>query len=364
MSLKAKAAVAYAPNEPLCIEEVTLDPPSEGEVVVQIAASGLCHTDLSILEGKSPLFSSFPVVLGHEGAGVVVDVGPGVTTLKPGDHVVSYSAECGVCPGCTSRHGNICYAAMAYSPVPTIAAQKGRAWAGLGLGTFSELMVCREIMLANVRKDAPFDQISYLSCGAATGIGAAMFTAKVEAGTSVIVFGLGGIGLNVIQGARMAGAKTIIGVDLNDSKGEAAMRLGATHVVNPRNIEGDLVGHLVELTQGGADYTFEAVGNVKLMQQALASARIGWGICTVIGVAPIGDVIPVAPLDLLMGRKLQGCSMGGIRGRSQLPEMVDWLMDGRFDLESLITHRLDLESINEGFELMKTGQSLRSIIQF
>ena len=364
MSVEAIAAVAYKANTPMVIEDVVLDPPGEGEVLVEIKASGLCHTDLGILEGHSPFSKVFPIVLGHEGAGVVIDVGPGVTDLKPGDHVVSFSAECGVCPACRSKKGNICDGAMVGPSEPTIAVQGGRAWPGLGLGTFSSKMVAPVIKLANVRQDAPFDQISYLSCGAATGIGAAIFTAGVEPGSSVIIFGLGGIGLNVVQGARMAGAKTIIGVDVNPIKGEAAMRLGATQFVNPREVEGDIVGHLNELTGGGADYTFEAVGNPTLMQQALASARIGWGVCTVIGVAPEGESMQVSPLDLLMGRKLQGSSMGGIRGRSQLPELVDWLMEGRFDLASLITHRMPIEDINHGFDLMKSGESLRSVIMF
>jgi S-(hydroxymethyl)glutathione dehydrogenase/alcohol dehydrogenase len=346
----------------MTVEEVVLDPPGEGEVLVELKASGLCHTDLSILEGHSPIFNSFPVVLGHEGAGVVIEVGAGVSDLVPGDHVVSFAAECGVCSLCKSSKGNLCEAAMAFPPVPTIGAQRSRAWAGQGLGTFANHMVARAITLANVRKDAPFDEISYLSCGAATGIGAAIYTAQVEPGATVIIFGLGGIGLNVVQGARMAGASTIIGVDVNPMKGDAAIRLGATYFVNPREIDGDLVGHLNELTRGGADYTFEAVGNTRLMEQALAAARIGWGVCTVIGVAPEGETIRVPPLELLMGRKLQGCAMGGLRGRSQVPELVDWLMEGRFNLASLITHRMPLDAINDGFDLMKRGESLRSVI--
>lgn len=364
MGFHTQAAVALAPNERMTIEDVLLDPPGDGEVLVELKAAGLCHSDLSILEGHSPFFKSFPLVPGHEGAGVVVEVGPGVTDLVPGDHVLSFAAECGVCGGCHSIKGNICEAAMAYSPVPTIGAQSGRVWAAQGFGTFANHMVARSITLAKVRKDAPFDEISFLSCGAATGIGAAIHTAKVEAGSSVIVFGLGGIGLNVIQGAKMSGATTIIGVDVNPMKGDAALRLGATHFVNPRAIEGDVVGHLNELTRGGADYTFEAVGNIQLMEQALASARIGWGVCTVIGVPPEGQTMDVHPLSLLMGRKLQGCAMGGLRGRSQVPELVDWLMEGKFDLASLISHRLTLDGINDGFELMKRGESLRSVVIF
>ena len=364
MTFPTRAAVAYAPAEKLLIEDVALDPPGEGEVLIEMRAAGFCHTDLSILEGHSPFFKSFPLVPGHEGAGIVIDIGPGVTDLAPGDHVLSFAAECGVCNGCRSSKGNICEAAMVYPTAPTIGTKNGRVWAAQGLGTFANHMVARSVTLAKVRKDAPFDQISYLSCGAATGIGAAIHTAKVEPNSSVIVFGLGGIGLNVVQGAKMAGATTIIGVDVNPMKGDAAMRLGASHFVNPRAIEGDIVGHLNELTRGGADYTFEAVGNVHLMEQALATARIGWGVCTVIGVPPEGETMNVHPLGLLMGRKLQGCAMGGLRGRSQIPELVDWLMEGRFDLASLISHRLSLDEINDGFDLMKSGESLRSVVLF
>ena len=364
MGVQTRAAIAYAAGDRMTVEDVVLDAPGVGEVLVELKASGICHTDLGILQGHSPIYKNFPVVLGHEGAGIVIEVGSGVTDLVPGDHVVSFAAECGVCRLCRSPKGNLCEAAMAFPDHPTIGAQRGRVWAGQGLGTFANHMVARGITLAKIRKDAPFDEISYLSCGASTGIGAAIHTAQVAPGSTVIIFGLGGIGLNVVQGARMAGATTIIGVDVNPTKGNAAIRLGATHFVNPRHVDGDLVGHLNELTCGGADYTFEAVGNTSLMEQALAAARIGWGVCTVIGVAPEGETIRVPPLDLLMGRKLQGCAMGGLRGRSQMPELVDWLMEGRFDLASLITHRLKLDAINEGFDLMQQGQSLRSVIIF
>lgn len=364
MTIKTEAAVAYQANTPFVIEDVTLRPPGEGEVLVELKAAGLCHTDLGVLEGHSPVFNSFPVVLGHEGAGVVVDVGPGVIGLKPGDHVLSFAAECRVCAACRQPKGNFCESAIVYNTAPTLRSNRGDIYAGYGVGAFARHMVTREIALVKVRKDAPFDEISYLSCGATTGIGAAMFTARVESGSSVIVFGLGGIGLNVIQGARMAGAKTIIGVDIDDNKGAIALKLGATNFVNSKKIEGDLVGHLNELTRGGADYTFEAVGNIQLMEQALAAARIGWGVCTVIGVAPIGKTIGVGPFDLIMGRKLQGTALGGVRGRSQLPELVDWLMEGRFDLKSLITQRLPLEGINEGYAAMKRGESLRSVLVF
>jgi len=365
LPIHTKAAVAYRANDPMVIEEVELDPPAQGEVLVELKAAGLCHTDLGMWEGHSPIGSVFPVVLGHEGAGIVLDVGPGVTDLKPGDHVIAFAPECRVCGSCQSPKGNFCEeAASGYGSAPSIHAGNTPIFAGYGVGTFANHMVTTASRLANVRKDAPFDEISYLSCGATTGLGAALFQAKVEPGSSVVVFGLGGIGLNIIQGARMAGATTIVGVDINDAKGAMALQLGATHFVNPKIIDGDLVGHLTEMTQGGADYTFEAVGNIKLMEQALATARIGWGVCTVVGVAPVGEKIGVSPFDLIMGRKLQGTAMGGVRGRSQLPQIVDWLMDGKFDLKSLITARMPLEQINEGYAAMKRGEGLRSIITF
>jgi S-(hydroxymethyl)glutathione dehydrogenase/alcohol dehydrogenase len=365
VAIRTKAAVAYHANEPMTVEEVVLDPPAAGEVLVEVKAAGLCHTDLGMLEGHSPIGSIFPVVLGHEGAGIVLDVGPGVTDLRPGDHVIAFAPECRMCGSCHSPKGNFCESAMSgYGTEPSITAGDRRIFAGYGVGTFANHLVTTESRLANVRKDAPFDEISYLSCGATTGLGAALFTAKVEPGASVIVFGLGGIGLNIIQGARMAGATTIIGVDINDAKGAMALQLGATHFVNPKTVEGDLVGHLNELTRGGADYTFEAVGNIKLMEQALAAARIGWGVCTVVGVAPVGEAISVMPFDLIMGRKLQGTAMGGVRGRTQLPEIVDWLMEGKFDLKSLITARMPIEEINEGYDAMRRGEGLRSIITF
>lgn len=365
MAVITRAAVAYQPDQPMVVEEVQLDAPGEGEILVEVKAAGLCHTDLGWLEGHSPIGSFFPVVLGHEGAGVVLDVGPGVTETKAGDHVVVFAPQCKQCNACHSNKGNFCESVLlGYGSAPSISAGQSRIYAGYGVGTFANHLVTTESRLANVRKDAPFDEISYLSCGATTGIGAALFTAQVERGSSVVVFGLGGIGLNIVQGARMAGAATIIGIDINDSKGAMARKLGATHFVNPKTVEGDLVGHLIELTNGGADYTFEAVGNIKLMEQALATARIGWGVCTIVGVAPEGDKIGVLPFDLIMGRKLQGTAMGGVRGRTQLPEMVDWLMEGRFDLKSLISDHIELDQINAGFDAMKKGESLRSVIMF
>lgn len=365
MTIRTKAAVAYEANQPMTVEQVELDSPGEGEVLVELKAAGLCHTDLDVLEGRSPIASTFPVVLGHEGAGVVLEVGAGVSGLKPGDHVVTFAPECQVCGACHSPKGNFCEAVLSgYGTAPSITAAGVRILAGYGIGTFANHLVTTASRLAKVRPDAPFDEISYLSCGATTGIGAALFEAKVEPGSSVVVFGLGGIGLNIIQGARMAGAKTIIGVDINPAKGAMALKLGATHFVDPRTLDADIVGYLIELTQGGADYTFEAVGNVKLMEQALATARIGWGVCTIVGVAPTGEKIGVLPFDLIMGRKLQGTAMGGVRGKSQLPEIVDWLMEGRFDLKSLITARMPLEEINQGYDGMRRGEGLRSIIIF
>jgi S-(hydroxymethyl)glutathione dehydrogenase/alcohol dehydrogenase len=364
VAIKTRAAVAYKPKEPMVVEDVLLDPPGEGEVLVEVKATGLCHTDLGMLEGHSPIPAPFPIVLGHEGAGVVLEVGKGVTGLKPGDHVLSFAAECHVCGGCHSPKGNYCESALTFIGAgPTLQSGDTRIYAGSGLGTFANHMVADQMRLVNIRKDAPFDEACYLSCGATTGLGAALFQAKVEPGSSVIVFGLGGIGLNIIQGARMAGATTIIGVDINDAKGAMAKKLGATAFVNPKQVEGDVVGHLNELTQGGADFTFEAVGNIGLMQQALAAARIGWGVCTIVGVAPMGETIGVSPFDLIMGRKLQGTALGGIRG-SKVPELVDWLMEGKFDLKSLITARLPLDDINAGYDAMIRGEGLRTVVTF
>lgn len=363
MSIPAIAAVAFEPKSRFSIEDVMLDPPGEGEVLVELKAAGLCHTDFGVLQGKSPIPAQFPIVLGHEGAGVVLEVGPGVKHLQPGDHVLSFGAECRQCASCQSGKGNFCERSIV-PPRETIGIGDRRATAAFGMGTFASHAVMREIALPKVRKDAPFDQICYLSCGAATGLGAALYTAKVEPGSSVIVFGLGGIGLNVIQGARIAGASTIIGVDISDAKGAAASRLGATHFVNSSKVEGDLVGHLNELTQGGADFTFEAVGNIGLMQQAFAAARIGYGVCTVIGLPDAGQTIPVAPFDLILGRRLLGTALGGIRGRSDIPGIVDMLMEGQFDLASLVTDRLPLTQINEGYEKLHRGESLRSVVIF
>jgi S-(hydroxymethyl)glutathione dehydrogenase/alcohol dehydrogenase len=365
MPIKTNAAIVFELNKPMVIDEITLDPPGPGEVLVEVKAAGLCHTDLGVWEGHSPIGANLPVVLGHEGAGIVLDAGPGVTDLKPGDHVISFAPECQMCGACHSTKGNFCESVLAgYGSAPSISAGSTRVFAGYGIGTFASHLVTTSSRLVSVRKDAPFDEISYLSCGATTGLGAALIEAKIEPGSSVIVFGLGGIGLNIIQGARIAGAKMIIGVDINEDRGAMAVRLGATHFVDPRSHGEGIVGHLLEMTGGGADYTFEAVGNIRLMEQALAAARIGWGVCTIVGVAPNGEKLGVLPFDLIMGRKLQGTAMGGVRGKSQLPEFVDWLMEGRFDLKSLITARLPLSQINEGYDVMRRGEGMRSIITF
>lgn len=362
--IKTTAAIAFKPGEPFVVADVDLDPPGAGEVLVQTMAAGLCHTDLGVLEGYSPIPVQFPVVLGHEAAGIVLEVGAGVHDLKPGDHVVSFAPECGTCGSCRHPVGNLCDATFGTGMVkPTMISEGVAIHAAYGAGTFARHYVTDRMRLVRVREDAPFDELSYLSCGATTGIGAAMVSAKVHAGASVIIFGLGGIGLNIIQGARMAGATTIIGVDVNPAKEAIARRVGATDYVNPAVAGDELVGLLNEMTLGGADFTFEAAGRIATMQQALATARIGWGVCTVVGVAPAGETIEVVPFDLIMGRKLQGNTLGGIRG-SQLSTLVDLLMEGQFDLKSLITDRLPLEAINAGYDKMRRGEGLRSVLVF
>jgi S-(hydroxymethyl)glutathione dehydrogenase/alcohol dehydrogenase len=363
--VKSMAAVAYRPHEDMVIREIEVAAPQEGEVLVEIKATGLCHSDLHALEGTLKFAVGFPGIPGHEGAGIVVDVGPGVTTLKPGDHVVPFPAECRQCSLCLSGKTGLCEKAFGdYLATSRLFVDGQQAYPFQGIGTFTNYTVVREICLAKVREDAPFDQLSYLGCGVATGLGAALFTAEVTPGSSVIVFGIGGIGLNIIQGARFAGATQIIAVDTNPAKEAMARKMGATDWINPREIAGDLVGHLREITRGGADYTFEAVGNVNLMRQALESARIGWGVCTVVGMAPDGETVPVLPLDLILGRKLQGCAMGGVKGRSQIPVLADWMVQGKIDVGSLITAHLPLERINEGYEMMRRGEGIRTVVMF
>ena len=369
--MDVKAAVSYEPGKPLVIETVQLAGPKFGEVLVEIKATGICHTDEFTRSGADPE-GLFPAIFGHEGAGVVVDVGPGVTTLKKGDHVIPlYTPECRQCKACLSRKTNLCTAIRATQgkgvmPDGTsrfsIKGQKIHHY--MGCSTFAHHTVLPEIAVAKVRKDAPFDKICYLGCGVTTGVGAVLYTAKVEAGANVVVFGLGGIGLNVVQGARMVGAEMIIGVDLNPGRKALAEKFGMTHFVNPKEVEGDLVAYLVNLTKGGADYTFECVGNVKLMRQALECCHKGWGVSTIIGVAGAGQEITTRPFQLVTGRVWKGSAFGGARGRTDVPKIVDWYMDGKVNIDDLITHVMPLERINEAFDLMHEGKSIRSVVTF
>jgi S-(hydroxymethyl)glutathione dehydrogenase / alcohol dehydrogenase len=359
--MEVRAAVAHAPNQPLTIETLQLDGPREGEVLIHIKATGLCHSDLHVIEGKQPW--AFPALLGHEAAGIVVECGPGVTKFKPGDHVIPFLIpHCEKCHYCQSPKTNLCVEAFA-----RLKARESRfslngkpvtqLW---GLGTFADYSVLPADMLAKVRDDAPFDPICYIGCGATTGLGAALFAAKIEAGSSVVVFGLGGIGLNVVQGARLAGAKKIIGVDTNPAKETIARQFGATDFVNPKSVE-KITSHLMKLTGGGADYSFECIGNAQVMRQALECTNPAWGTSYVIGVAPHGAEVSAYPGNLMMGRHWTGCYMGGAR-LTKLPEIVDWYVEKKIDLDSLVTHHLRLDQINEGFEMMKSGESIRSVI--
>ena len=368
--MKSRAAVAYAPGKPLVIEEVDLEGPKTGEVLVEIKATGVCHTDEFTRSGADPE-GLFPAIFGHEGAGIVVDTGPGVTTLKKGDHVIPlYTPECRQCKSCTSHKTNLCTsirATQGKGVMPdgtsrfSIRGQKVHHY--MGCSTFSNFTVLPEIALAKIRQDAPFDKVCYIGCGVTTGIGAVIRTAKVEPGANVVVFGLGGIGLNVIQGARMAGANMIVGVDLNPAREALARQFGMTHFVNPKDV-GDLVPHLVELTGGGADYSFECVGNVDLMRQALECTHRGWGESIIIGVAGAGQEIKTRPFQLVTGRVWKGTAFGGARGRTRVPQIVDWYMEGKISIDPLITHKLPLERINEAFDLMHSGESIRTVIEF
>jgi S-(hydroxymethyl)glutathione dehydrogenase/alcohol dehydrogenase len=366
-----RAAVAFEAGKPLSIETVQLEGPKQGEVLVEIKATGLCHTDKYTLSGADPE-GIFPCILGHEGAGVVVDVGPGVKTLKKGDHVIPlYTPECRECKSCLSRKTNLCTAIRATQGkglMPDGTSRfslKGKTiYHYMGCSTFANYTVLPEIALAKVREDAPFDKICYIGCGVTTGIGAVIFTAKVEAGANVVVFGLGGIGLNVVQGAKMVGADMIIGVDVNPAREALGRKFGMTHFVNPKEIKGDLVAHLIELTNGGADYSFECVGNTTLMRQALECCHRGWGVSTIIGVAAAGQEISTRPFQLVTGRRWQGTAFGGARGRTDVPKIVDWYMDRKINIDDLITHKLPLERINEGFDLMARGESIRTVVEF
>jgi S-(hydroxymethyl)glutathione dehydrogenase/alcohol dehydrogenase len=369
--MKTRAAVAYRAGEPLVVETVDLAGPRAGEVLVEIHATGVCHTDEFTRSGADPE-GLFPVIFGHEGAGVVVDVGPGVTSLRKGDHVIPlYTPECRQCKSCLSRKTNLCTAIRATQGQGVMPDGTSRFSIGgekihhyMGCSTFSNFTVLPEIALAKIREDAPFDKVCYIGCGVTTGIGAVINTARVEPGANVVVFGLGGIGLNVIQGARMAGADRIVGVDVNPARKALAERFGMTHFVNPREVEGDLVAYLVALTDGGADYSFECVGNVDLMRQALECCHRGWGVSVIIGVAGAGQEIRTRPFQLVTGRVWKGTAFGGARGRSDVPRIVDWYMRGRIEIDPLITHVLPLERINGAFDLMHAGESIRTVVTF
>jgi S-(hydroxymethyl)glutathione dehydrogenase/alcohol dehydrogenase len=369
--MDVRAAVAFEAGKPLQIETVQLEGPRAGEVLVEIKATGLCHTDKFTLSGADPE-GLFPAILGHEGAGVVVEVGPGVTSLKVGDHVIPlYTPECRECEYCLSQKTNLCQKIRTTQGRGLMPDGTSRFSIGgkpvlhyMGCSTFANYTVLPEIALAKIRPDAPFDKVCYIGCGVTTGIGAVLFTAKVEPGANVVVFGLGGIGLNVIQGAKMVGANMIIGVDINPGREELARKFGMTHFVNPKEIQGDVVAHLVELTKGGADYSFECVGNTTLMRQALECCHKGWGVSTVIGVAGAGQEISTRPFQLVTGRVWQGSAFGGARGRTDVPKIVDWYMDKKINIDDLITHILPLEKINEGFDLMTRGESIRSVVVY
>ena len=375
--MKTRAAVAFEKGKPLQIVEVDLDGPKAGEVLVEMKATGICHTDEFTLSGADPE-GLFPVILGHEGAGVVVDVGPGVTTLKKGDHVIPlYTPECRECPSCLSQKTNLCTAIRATQGQGMMPDGTSRfSYEGkpihhyMGCSTFANHSVLPEIALAKVREDAPFDKICYIGCGVTTGIGAVIHTAKVEPGANCVVFGLGGIGLNVIQGLKLVGANMIIGVDTNNDKKPWGERFGMTHFVNPKEIGGDVVQHIVDMTKhgadqiGGADYTFESIGNVNIMRQALECSHRGWGQAIIIGVAGAGQEIATRPFQLVTGRVWKGTAFGGARGRTDVPRIVDWYMDGKIQIDPMITHTLALEDINKGLDLMHAGESIRSVVVY
>jgi S-(hydroxymethyl)glutathione dehydrogenase/alcohol dehydrogenase len=369
--MKTKAAIAYAAGKPLEIVTLDLDGPKAGEVLIQIKASGVCHTDEFTRSGADPE-GLFPVILGHEGAGIVVDVGAGVTSVKKGDHVIPlYTPECRQCKSCMSHKTNLCTAIRATQGKGVMPDGTSRFSIGkekvhhyMGCSTFSEFTVLPEIAVAKIREDAPFEKVCYIGCGVTTGIGAVIKTAKVEPGANVVVFGLGGIGLNVIQGAKLVGANKIVGVDVNPKRKAMAEKFGMTHFVNPKEITGDLVPHLVELTDGGADYSFECVGNVELMRQALECCHRGWGTSVVIGVAGSGQEIKTRPFQLVTGRNWRGTAFGGVRGRTEVPGIVDWYMDKKINIDDLITHVMPVEKINDAFDLMHKGESIRSVVTF
>jgi S-(hydroxymethyl)glutathione dehydrogenase / alcohol dehydrogenase len=369
--VKVRAAVAFEAGRPLEIGDVDLDGPKTGEVLVEIRATGVCHTDEFTRSGADPE-GLFPAILGHEGAGIVVDTGPGVTTLGKGDHVIPlYTPECRQCKACLSRKTNLCTAIRATQGRGVMPDGTSRFSIDgrmihhyMGCSTFANYTVLPEIALAKIREDAPFDKVCYIGCGVTTGLGAVINTAKVEPGANVVVFGLGGIGLNVVQGARMVGANMIVGVDVNPARRAMAERFGMTHFVNPDDIGSDLVAHLVALTGGGADYSFECVGNVDLMRQALECCHRGWGVSVIIGVAGAGREIHTRPFQLVTGRTWKGTAFGGARGRTDVPRIVDWYMDGKINIDDLITHVMPLADINRAFDLMHSGESIRSVVTY
>ena len=369
--MKVKAAVARSAGQPLSIETVDLDGPRAGEVLVEIKATGVCHTDAYTLSGADPE-GLFPAILGHEGAGIVADVGAGVTSVKKGDRVIPlYIPECRNCEYCLSRKTNLCQAirlTQGQGVMPdgtsrfSIDGQK--LYHYMGTSTFANYTVLPEIAVAKIRDDAPFDKVCLIGCGVTTGIGAVINTAKVEPGSNVVVFGLGGIGLNVIQAARLVGANMIVGVDLNPDKREMAEKFGMTHFVNPREVEGDLVPYLVDLTKGGADYSFECIGNINVMRQALECCHKGWGVSVIVGVAGAGQEISTRPFQLVTGRVWKGTAFGGAKGRTDVPKIVDWYMDGKIDIDSLVSHVMPIDKINEAFDLMHKGESIRTVLTF
>ena len=368
---ESRAAIAREAGQPLSIETIQVDGPREGEVMVEIKATGVCHTDAFTLSGADPE-GLFPSVLGHEGAGIVVDTGPGVTSVSTGDHVIPlYTPECRQCEYCTSGKTNLCQAVRGTQGQGLMPDETSRFSIGgdplfhyMGTSTFSNFTVLPEIAVAKIRKDAPFDKVCYIGCGVTTGIGAVINTAQVEPGANVVVFGLGGIGLNVVQGARLVGANMIVGVDINPDRKMLGESFGMTHFVNPNEVEGDLVAYLVDLTKGGADYSFECIGNVDVMRQALECCHKGWGESIIIGVAPAGTEISTRPFQLVTGRVWRGTAFGGARGRTDVPKIVDWYMEGKINIDELITHTMPLDEINTAFDLMHEGKSIRSVVLY
>jgi len=369
--MDTKAAIAFKAGEPLSIETIQLDGPGRGEVLVEIKASGVCHTDEFTRSGDDPE-GLFPAILGHEGAGIVVETGPGVVSVKNGDHVIPlYTPECRQCEYCTSGRTNLCQAiretqGQGLMPDGTsrFSLNGEMIFHYMGCSTFSNFTVLPEIALAKIRNDAPFDKVCYIGCGVTTGIGAVINTAKVQPGDNVIIFGLGGIGLNVVQGAKLVGANMIVGIDLNNDRKKLGEKFGLTHFVNPNDVGKDLVDYLIDLTNGGADHSFECIGNVLTMRQALECCHKGWGESTIIGVAGAGQEIATRPFQLVTGRVWRGTAFGGAKGRTDVPKIVDWYMDGKINIDDLITHKLPLEDINRAFDLMHAGESIRSVVEF